>query len=242
MQVVAFAVAGVLVVASAVVLSWRAPTWVQWWHRAGWVAIGGLLLAAPMATPTPYGTRLAPYARRFADYADLVALVLVALAGVCLVGAAVSHHRHAGRQRRDAVEAGEPVRAARLAPATTSGLVALAGMATSAGLVVLTSGFDSRMPAPVMDRADRVAASGAGRDVASAVDVVPGRVVVVLVMLVVLTATVAVASAAVQRVRRRRADLRYSEHMDYFDERIELEQARVMGQVHDALQTVSMRS
>ncbi|MGL5817198.1 MAG: hypothetical protein ACRCYR_06525 [Phycicoccus sp.] len=241
-QIAAFAVAGVCVVVGGVVLTWRAPTWVRWWHRAGWVLTGVLLLTVPLTAPTPYGTRLAPYVRRIADHADLVVLVLVALCGVCLLGAAVSHHLDARHDRRDAVEAGEPAPATRLAPLTAAGLVAVAGVASTALGVVATSGFDVGPLDPVTDRADRVASSERGRAVVSALDIAPAAVVVTVVALLVATSAVAVVVAAVQHVRRRRAARRHREQMDYFEQRIELEQARVMGQVHDALQTVSTRS
>ncbi|MGL5819787.1 MAG: hypothetical protein ACRCZD_04635 [Phycicoccus sp.] len=241
-QSAVFAVAGACVVIGGVVLTWRAPTWVQWWHRAGWVLIGVLLLTVPLAAPTPYGARLAPYVRRLADHADLVVLVLVALCGICLLGVAVSHHLDARHDRRDAVEAGEPARAARLPPATAAGLAAVAGVASAALLVVVTSGFDGRLLDPVTDRAERVAVSDPGQAVVSAIDIAPEGVVVVVAALLVATVGLAVVVAAVQRHRRRRADRRHREQMDYFDQRIELEQARVMGQVHDALQTASTRS
>ncbi|MGL4176583.1 MAG: hypothetical protein ACRCSN_10935, partial [Dermatophilaceae bacterium] len=233
---------GACMVLGGIVLTWRAPTWVQWWHRAGWVLVGVLLLTVPLAAPTPYGTRLAPYVRRLAEHADLVVLGLVALCGVCLLGAAISHHLDARHDRRDAVEAGEPARATRLAPVTTAGLVAVAGVATTALLVAVTSGFGNRLPEPVGDRADRLATSDPGRSLFSALDVTAGEIVVTALALLVATAAAAVTAAAVQQYRRRRARRRYREQMDYFEQRIELEQARVMGEVRDALQTVSTRS
>ncbi|MGL5867093.1 MAG: hypothetical protein ACRCYX_14720 [Dermatophilaceae bacterium] len=241
-QIAAFAAIGACLVVGGVVLTWRAPTWVQWWHRACWVLAGLLLLTVPLAAPTPEGDRLAPYVRPLAERADLVVLGLVGLCAVTLLGAAVSHLRDDRHHRSDAVQAGEPVHATRLAAVTTGGLVAFAGLTVTALLVAATSMFDLRFLDVVTDQAEQVAASAPGRALASALGIAPGPVDVTVVGLLGATVAVAVTAGVVQRYRCRRADRDYREHLDYFAQRVELEQARVMGQVRDALQSVSSKS